>query len=419
MTSKGLGSLRTRLLLSMSLVSGLSLGLAGQGSALAGSSSAGSASPAETVFVVIDKMSPNFGPSAGGNTVTIRGRGLITPSSVTFGSTPAHIVFANRAGTLLRVKPGTGTGSVDVQVKVENGATSPTALSAYAFGPLIKKISPAVGPAGGGNTITITGQNLANPQKVEFLDPVTLTPVAPAATSFIKNTKTSIKLSVPAPTAELTPGGVIVRVTGPDGSPPAGTNDLTSESAVYAYGVRVTKVSPNVSRNGGKVVISGSGFTSGSTVRFGSGTPVLVSSTKGSPAVVNPKGTTITLASVPTQAAGDSDQVDVIVTSGSVSSPAVSSDKFSYGAAITGLSPTSGPPAGGTRVVIHGKNLQHVTSATFGTTPVTVSASNINRSGTAITLNTPAHANGIVGVTVTDPATGTTPVSSKDTFAFY
>src|SRR5581483_9552699 len=313
----------------------------------------------------------------------------------------------------LRVKAPSGTGPQQVQVNVQGGASDPTVPAAlYSYGPLIKHISPAFGPANGGNKLTITGHNLAQVQKVEFLDQGTLSPVAPAVMSFARDTATSLTLTVPAPSAGLTPGGVIVKVTGLSGTPDAGANDLTTENAVYSYGVRVTHVSPTFDRGSGKVVISGHGFTPGSTVMFGSANAGTASTAKGSAVLVNKAGTLITIATTPDQAEGDSDQIDVRVVSGGAWSPTVKASKFSYGPLVSSLSVKSGSPDGGTKVVIRGKNFQHAVS-------VIVNGSEINSKGTSITVNTPLHAAGIVNVTVASSTGGTSPASAKLTFTFY
>lgn len=67
---------------------------------------------------------------------------------------------------------------------------------------------------------------------------------------------------------------------------------------------------------------------------------------------------------------------------------------------ISGLSPTSGPAAGGTTVTISGTGFAAGATVTFGGT----AATNVNVLGsTTITAVTPAHASGAVNVVVTNP----------------
>ena len=80
---------------------------------------------------------------------------------------------------------------------------------------------------------------------------------------------------------------------------------------------------------------------------------------------------------------------------------------------MTGLSPTTGPAAGGTLVTITGTSFTGATAVDFGTTPAT-NLTVVN--DTTITADSPAGT-GTVDVTVTTPA-GTSPTSAADQFTF-
>ncbi|HEX7706422.1 MAG TPA: IPT/TIG domain-containing protein, partial [Thermoanaerobaculia bacterium] len=69
---------------------------------------------------------------------------------------------------------------------------------------------------------------------------------------------------------------------------------------------------------------------------------------------------------------------------------------------IDSVTPTSGPTAGGTAVTIEGSNFQSGATVTFGTDPCT---GLIVVDAETITCTTPAHAAGLVDVTVTNPDT--------------
>jgi IPT/TIG domain-containing protein/cysteine-rich secretory family protein len=81
---------------------------------------------------------------------------------------------------------------------------------------------------------------------------------------------------------------------------------------------------------------------------------------------------------------------------------------------ITGVSPMGGLPAGGTAVTITGSSFTGATAVKFGTSPAT-SFTVVN--DTTITAVTPAHALGMVDVTVTTPA-GTTPIVPGDQYTY-
>jgi heme-binding NEAT domain protein len=80
---------------------------------------------------------------------------------------------------------------------------------------------------------------------------------------------------------------------------------------------------------------------------------------------------------------------------------------------VTGISPTSGPAAGGTVVTITGTSLSGATAVKFGTT---AAASFTCSSATTCTATSPAGT-GTVDVTVTTPA-GTSATSSADKFTY-
>ncbi|MFJ1792965.1 IPT/TIG domain-containing protein [Kitasatospora griseola] len=81
---------------------------------------------------------------------------------------------------------------------------------------------------------------------------------------------------------------------------------------------------------------------------------------------------------------------------------------------VTGLSPASGPRAGGTSVTITGTNLLGATAVTFGSTPAASFTVNSDTSITAVTL---AHTAGAVDVTVTT-ASGTSAVVTANQYTY-
>ena len=105
------------------------------------------------------------------------------------------------------------------------------------------------------------------------------------------------------------------------------------------------------------------------------------------------------------------------VTTPAGTSATSAADQFTYTVAtaptVTAISPTSGPPAGGTLVTITGTGFTGATAVDFGTVPVT----NFTvASDTTITAASPAGT-GTVDVTVTTPA-GTSATSAADQFTY-
>src|SRR5581483_5965103 len=110
-------------------------------------------------------------PAAGGNTVTIKGASLQGATSVKFGALAGKIVTVSKTGTSLTVKApaqGTSPNAVNVQVTTKVGSTPISDAAMYSFGPLISKVTPAVGAPGGGTKVKIVGKNFTGVAQVKF-----------------------------------------------------------------------------------------------------------------------------------------------------------------------------------------------------------------------------------------------------------
>jgi len=257
--------------------------------------------------------------------------------------------------------------------------------------PTVTGVSPNSGPAAGGTLVTITGTNFPT-------YPIVYVGSVPVYT-FVSNTDTQIVLNMPAESAGTV--DVLVKGTGLSAASPA--DQFTYLAA--ASQPTVAGVSPNAGplAGGTSVTITGTGFTGATSVDFG-GTAATN---------VNVVSATQITATDPAESAGT---VDVTVTTPGGTSATSSADQFSYVAApaVTGVSPTAGPLAGGTSVTITGTNFNGATLVDFGTTPAT----NVTIvSGTQITATDPAESAGTVDVTVTTPF-GTSVTSSADQFSY-
>jgi hypothetical protein len=139
----------------------------------------------------VSRVNPSAGPDAGGATVTILGSGFVPGATVDFGATAATGVTVAAAGRITATAPAGARGSVDVTVTTPAGTSATTPADLYAYGsPDVTSVSPANGPIGGGNTVTITGDGFAPGARVKFgthpatgvtvTSATTLTAVAPA-----------------------------------------------------------------------------------------------------------------------------------------------------------------------------------------------------------------------------------------------
>jgi hypothetical protein len=351
--------------------------------------------PASTPGVT--SLSVSAGPSSGGTVVTLTGTNLAGTTVVLFGSVPASSYTLLSGTSISAVAPGQAAGSV-VDVTVTSGlGISPTStadrFTYQSAPPTVTGVSANTATTAGGTYVTITGTNFSTTTAVAF---------GTAATyQYTVNSNTSITALVPIGAA----GTVDVRVTNPDGtSAVSGGDAFTYTSTSSTPTVTLLSSSSGPTGGGTLVTITGTNFTAVSGVFFG--TTVVSAFT-----VVS--ATSITATAPP----ATSGTVDVTVATAAGISAAVGADHFTYQAsapAVTAVSPSSGPTAGGTQVTITGSNFNGATQVAFGSTAATgVSVV----SATQITATSPAGTAGAQDVTVTSPY-GTSATSSADLFTY-
>ena len=107
----------------------------------------------------ITGISPTFGPSSGGTSVTINGNNFTPSAGVDFGSTPASSVVVRDSKTIIATSPP-GTGTVDVTVTTSAGTSMKSAFDEFNYGQLTSIQ----------NLVTLTGLNvIEGPCKAAFL----------------------------------------------------------------------------------------------------------------------------------------------------------------------------------------------------------------------------------------------------------
>lgn len=246
----------------------------------------------------ITSIAPSSGSIGGGTSVTITGTNFSTGATVTFGGTAASSVNVTSTTSITAVTPAaSATGTVAVKVTNADGQSATFTGFIYTPAPpSITSVSPNSGPTSGNTAITISGSG--------FQSGATVTigglPVR-AVTVVNGNTINAITGLGPATQQATQPQDVVVH--NPDGS-------TITRSGGFTWSVppvSVALVAPNsgLPAGGGKVLITGAGFTTGvqTSVTFG-GVPAT------SVTVADP----ITLVAVtPPHAAGT---VDVTVTVG-------------------------------------------------------------------------------------------------------
>ncbi|MGY1942887.1 beta strand repeat-containing protein, partial [Nocardia asiatica] len=320
--------------------------------------------PAPTLATVV----PDSGPAPGGNTVVLTGTGFTDANAVRFGANTA-VSFAVVSDSEIRaVAPAGVAGTVTVTVATTGGRSNGV-FYGYVPAPALASVVPGSGPGTGGNTVTLAGTGFTGAAAVRF--------GATPATSFTVVSDTQITAVAPAASA----GPVAVTVT---------TSGGTSNGVSYTYVAAPTlgSVAPNSgpTTGGNTVLLTGTGLTGATTVRFGANTAVSFSVVSDS----------LISAVAPAGAGG---QVAVSVTTAGGTSNGVS---YTYVAAPTlgSVAPNSGPAAGGNTVVLTGTGLTGATAVRFGTTPA---ASFTVLSATQIAAVAPSRPDGPVAVTVSTP----------------
>jgi hypothetical protein len=343
----------------------------------------------------VTAVSVSSGDTAGGVILTVTGTNFSDATQVAFGSVTTS-TFTVLSNTKLQVTaPAAPSGTVDITVTNGSGTSATSSADHFTYAadavlPTVTGLGTSSGPTGGTTSVTITGTNLASAYGVSF--------GGVAASSIVVNSATSITAIAPAQTA----GTVDVTVTAPYGTSSA----VAADHYTYvATAPSVSGVSPSSgpATGGYNVVISGSNFNGATAVKFGTTAGTIVS-------VDSAQQITVT---APALTAG---VWDVTVTTPYGTSPTSAADQFTALAAptVTSISPSSGPMAGGTSVVLTGTNFTGLVSVAFGGIPATAVTVN---SATQVTATAPAGVPGTVDVIVTTQA-GPSATSSSDQFTY-
>ena len=360
-------------------------GTAPSGSGGRGGTGGGTSTPSPQP-VSVSGISPLSGLATGGTPVKITGSGFTAGAAVKFGSVPATSVTVVSGTEITAVSPA-GTGSVDVVVTVGTVSSGHVSADLFGYQPVVSAISPASGLATGGTPVKITGSGFTAGAAVDF--------GSVPATSVTVVSGTEITAVSPAGT-----GSVDVAVT-------VGTLTSTRTTSDQFSYQAVSGISPASGSATGDtpVTITGSGFTAGAAVDFGSVPATSVTVVSGTEIVAtSPASSTI-------------GPVSVTVTIGGITFPDTGPGQFTYRPAITSIDPAYGPASGtGPRIEITGIGFTPATTVNFGSTSVTPVKF---ISSTEIVVPDPAGPAGMtVDVTVT-VGTLTSQQTPADQFTFH
>ena len=377
-------------------------------------------------------VSPSSGPTTGGTVATITGTNLTGATGVTIGGTAVTSFYVNNATTITAVIPAGTVGAKSVVVTTSGGANSANSL--YTYNTAVTSTVVDFEPSSSGGSGVPSGLTFPSGGKTWSFN------------GFIVDGSSAGLGSAPVGSATaasdhyLDTGFLSARSTGSVGSIVAPTG-----TTFRAVGIDIWPSSDQ----GNDIIPYPGGGNNGSNLPGETGHTFTVKGYKSGVVVVN-VNVIDTLRTPPqsgsiaggywhhlefTNSAFDTTDIDKLEiylntqsgtafdgpNSGSaLTTPNyIALDNFVYSTltattpTVTGISPTSGPAAGGTTVVITGTNLSSATGVKFGTTSATGLTAN---TATSITATAPAGT-GTVDVTVTT-ASGTSATSVADQFTY-
>jgi len=348
------------------------------------------ASPAVTS---VDYLGYPRGSTFGGEDVTVDGSSFFGVTKVVFGTTPVVVINVDPSGSYLNVvAPAAAAGPVNVRVTTSAGESAVTSKDAFTdfAPPTVTSLNVSHGATVGGTTVTIHGTNLAFALDVDF---------GTQSAEIISDGATSITVKSPLGDTALVVDVTVTTVAGRSPTSPADLFTYLPAAPVISPSGLSSTAGPT-SGGGLGVTISGQNLFAITSVDFGS-TPASISDLG---------GTTSLVVIVPAHTAGP---VKVTVKTAYGTS---NGETYTYVAppAVTSLTGSNGSTAGGTTVIIHGTNLSDASYISFGTLEVSYSTD----TATSITVLSPAQPAGVVDVTVTTLAGGTSATVPADRFTY-
>lgn len=344
---------------------------------------------------------PTITSPANGGTV-----GTTTPA-ITGTGQPGDTVTVSEGGTVLctatvdgagnwsctptaPLGPGAHTITATDTAPNGGGTSAPSAAVTFTVAaPTAVGLTPNHGPSIGGTTVTVTGAGFVAGQTTVTIGGTTV----PATAVTVDSTGTALTVTTPA----HAPGPVDVTVTTPNG---------TTAPLTYIYDV---PPAPVITSPANGSVLTTPIPAIGGTGQVGDAVTVTEGGVTICTATVDSTGNWSCTPTTPLgPGAHTITATETAPNGGGTSAPSTSVGFAVAAPTASGLSPSSGPAAGGTTVTITGSGfVPGATTVTIGGVTVPASAVTVNSTGTSLTFSAPAHAPGAVGVTVTAPV-GTT-----------
>ncbi len=330
--------------------------------------------------IEIDSVTPGSGPLQGGTDITVVGIGFDSNTVLTVGGRGAIETTPVSVNEITaKTPPGSLPGQVDVRAFNQNGSSLLFGAFTYRASPMTTALDPVLGPIAGGTTVTLTGSGFLGQQ-------VTVTVGGNPASQVLVLDDATVTFVTPPGTA----GPADVTATDSNGA-----STLTAGFVYYdpnATGFDLLGVVPSAGPVAGSPSVSlvGTGFpTGGFGVAFGAAAPNLAT------------GSSANLATV-TVPPGSAGPVAVVGDAGGVISTLAAGYTYLPDRTVTGITPASGPSAGGTPVTITGAGFAATDQVFIG--PLQAVATFVN--ATTFTATTPPGSAGPNDVLVLNASGG-------------
>ncbi len=354
-----------------------------------GSGNTATSATSFTVTSVVSNLNPTSGP-VGTTGVSITANGFAANSALTVkvGGTTATIASggttnANGISTVTFTIPTVPHGAQSVVVTDGSGNTA-TSATPFTVTSSASSLNPTSGPVGT-TGVTITANGFAANSALTVKVGGTTATIASGGTTNANGTST-VTFTIPA-----VPGGAqSVVVTDGSGNTATSATSFTVTSAL--------SVTPTSGAVGSTAVLSGTGYTTGATVKtanvtFGSTTLTITTQT------VAANGTWTASFTVPSSPHGSQNITATDSGTDSASTP------FTVTSSVSGLNPTNGP-VGTTGVTITANGFAANSALTVkvgGTTATIASGGTTNANGiSTVTFTVPTVPGGAQSVVVTD-----------------
>jgi hypothetical protein len=319
----------------------------------------------------ITNVIPASGPPAGGQTVTVEGRGFSSTTTFSIGGESAVVQSIDpQASTATLVTPQHAAGLVNVIA--ESSQDSAILENGYLYrsddAPVLASLSPRFGPTSGGNEVVLRGFGFdATDLQISF---------GSSAATIVEQGPTYAVVEAPAA------GVGYVDVVMSDAN---GELDRLAGAYEYRQDVWIDTVTPSEgpATGGDAVTITGAGFSGAERVEFG-----------GIAAAFDIVSDTEITATTPAHGAG---MVDVVVKRDGLEARHNDGFLFTEKLEVWGFSPIRGSVAGNTYVEIRGRGFYGELKVFFGAEEAPV-VQRIDRNN--LLLYTPPHAVGEVQVRV-------------------